>query len=319
MPGTYSPEREIPQGSVGGGILGALLGAAAGAIPYGLIRIWQLPDLGTTDLWEALGLIVGYCACVGYRGLKGRRSTVTGAVIIVLSAAAAFVCANLAAELYTLSVALSGRDALLAAIHKLIAPERRMGLAVGFVWGLVGVWSARSYLLWYTAPERAVRKYGEAVLQQTFSRQELPQAFTVRSRNRWMSLGGVLCALLFSALLAAAVTAFDPAEEGGWLLLCVCLCPLGTVGGIWSALRRWNCRLEVIGEYLRYVSAVGSAREFYVRDIYGLGRSALTGVYKFYDREGWFLGWFDPDLENGTLLVQYLRERGIGLGVQPKT
>ena len=81
-------------------------------------------------------------------------------------------------------------------------------------------------------------------------------------------------------------------------------------------MRRWNYRLEVEGEYLRYVNPLSRVQEFYVCDIYGLGRSPLTGVYKFYDREGWLLGWFDPALENGALLVQYLRGHGIGLGVK---
>ena len=94
---------------------------------------------------------------------------------------------------------------------------------------------------------------------------------------------------------------------------CACLCPFGVVGGIWSALRRWNCRWEINGEYLLYVDALNRKRDFYVRDIRGLSRNALTGVYQLYDEEGWLLGWFDPVLENSAFLIQYLRERGVGL------
>lgn len=319
MAGTCSAEQPLPQGSVFAGILGAFLGAGIGAIPYGLFQLWRLPGFESTELWEALGLVSGYCACLGYRGLKGRRSTVAGIGIILISVAFSLACTSLLAELYAAGAACCDADSVLAAMRNLIAPGRRMGFATGLLWGMLGVWSARSYLLWYTAPARAVQKYGEAVLQSPPSWQKLPQAFLIRSKHRWMSLGGILCALLFGALLAVSLTAFDPVKERGWLLLCGCLCPLGIAGGIWSALRRWNCRLEVEGEYLRYISTVGRAREFYVRDIYGLGRSPLTGVYKFYDREGWILGWFDPSLENSTLLIQYLRERGIGLGVETKT
>lgn len=313
----YSPEKEIGQGSVLLGVFGALLGAAAGAVPYALILAHQRPALDSTSVWEGLGLTVGYCACLGYRGLKGRRSTIVAYTVVTLSIIVAIAVAHLAAEMYANREAACGVQLALAAGY-LLLPERLKSMAFGLCLGLIGAWSGRSYLLWYTDPARAVRTFGEKVLAAPAVRQELPRKFTVRNGRQRKRMGGALCALLFAGFLAAAFAAFDPVEERSWLLFCICIFAPGTVGGIYSVLNCRNYRLEVDGEYLRYVNALGRARDFYTGDIYGLGRSPLTGAYKLFDKEGWLLGWFDPVLENGMLLVQYLRDRGIGLGARTK-
>lgn len=313
MSGAYSPELSNPKGSIPGGVLGAFLGAIVGAVPYEAALILQGTDFIGTELWEVTGLVAGYCACLGYRGLRGRRSTSMAYVSVMAAAALVLIGANLAAELYAAGMPAGGMDAVLNAVRRMLGPERRVGLAVGVFWGLLGVWSARQYLLWYTNPALAAEKYGEAVFREPVFRGTVPERFAVRSKHRWMSVFGLLCAVLFGVLLAVAVLAFDPVTERNWLILCVCLCPLGVIGGVWSALRRWNCRIEVERECLLYVDALGRKRDFYVREIRGMSRSALTGVYQLYDGEGWPLGWFDPVLENGTFLIQYLRERGIGL------
>lgn len=313
MSGAYIPELSAPRGSIPCGVLGALLGAIVGAVPYEAVLIIQGPDFVGTELWEVTGLIAGYCACLGYRGLHGRRSTSVAYMSVMAVAVLVLVMANLAAELYAVGMPMGDTDAVLSAVRRMLGPERRVGLAVGVLWGLLGVWSARQYLLWYTNPALAAGKYGEAVFREPVFRGTVPERFVVRSRHRWVGLFGLLGAVLFGALLAAAVLAFDPITDRNWLILCVCLCPLGVIGGVWSALRRWNCRIEVDREYLLYVDALGRKRDYYVREIRGMSRSALTGVYQLYDGEGWLLGWFDPVLENSAFLIQYLRERGIGL------
>ena len=312
MLGSFTPELPLSDGSAAGGLLGALLGAAAGAIPYGVAMVLQKSDFSSTDLWQVLGLVVGYCACIGYRGLRGRRSTSVGYVTVLAAAVFVLLGTNLAVELYAAGLPVEHVDAVGEAVCRMVQEERRTGLAIGVLCGLLGVWSARQYLLWYTDPVLALGKYGEAVFQEPVFAETLPETFVVRSKHRWMSLLEFLCGVLFGALLVVAVLEFDPDTERNWLILCVCLCPFGVAGGLWSALRRWNCRLEIEREYLLYVDAFGRKRDFYVRDIRGLGRNVLTGVYQLYDGEGWLLGWFDPGMENGTFLIQYLRKRGIG-------
>lgn len=314
----YSPEKEIGQGSVLGGISGALFGAMVGAVPYALILAHQRPALDSTSVWEGLGLVGGYCASLGYRGLKGRRSTRMAYAAVALCVIVAIAVAHLAVEMYAIRESACGVHPALAAGRCLLLPERLKNTALGLLLGLVGAWSARPYLLWYTDPAHAVRKFGEKVLTAPAVRLELPRKFIVRNRRKKERIGGALCTLLFVGFLAVSLAAFDPVEEQNWLLFCVCTSTIGALGGIYVVLCCRNCRMEVDGEYLRYVNAVGRARDFYTGDVYGLGRSPLTGTYKLFDREGWLLGWFDPALENGTLLVQYLRDHGIGWGAGMK-
>lgn len=142
MSGAYSPELSNPKGSIPGGVLGALLGAIVGAVPYEAALMIQGQEFTGTELWEVTGLVAGYCACLGYRGLRGRRSTSVAYVSVMAAAALVLIGANLAAELYAAGMPTDGMDAVLSAVRRMLGPERRAGLAAGVLWGLLGVWSA---------------------------------------------------------------------------------------------------------------------------------------------------------------------------------
>lgn len=308
--GPYDPERPLPRGSLFRGCLGALLGALAGAIPYGFALMVDSAYAADTDLWEAVGFFAGYCACVGYQGFRGRRSTAAAYGIVITAVLVTLAGANLAAEVYTLGA--WGAPQIMAALGRVLGPEKRKGFAVGLFFAFLGVWSVRRYLLWYTDIETAIRKYGEELLNAPAAQGPLPRRFTVRNSNRREGIVAGLCAAFFAALLVVSVVAFDPVEDRNWLVFSLCFYPLLIAAGIYALLRQRNYRLEVEGEYLCYTNAFGIRRDFYAGDIYGLGRSPYAGHYQLFDREGWRLGWFDPEMENGALLVRYLRRRGIG-------
>lgn len=143
--------------------------------PYTLILAHQRPALDSTSVWEGLGLTVGYCACLGYRGLKGRRSTIVAYTVVTLSIIVAIAVAHLAAEMYANREAACGVQLTLAAGHLLLL-ERLKSMAFGLCLGLIGAWSGRSYLLWYTDPARAVRTFGEKVLAAPPSGRSCPES-----------------------------------------------------------------------------------------------------------------------------------------------
>lgn len=313
----YSPEKEIGQGSVLLGVFGALLGAAAGAVPlyvdFGASKTsaGQYKRLGGIRAYGWLLRVPGLSGTEGPpfhdRGVYGRD-----AVYYSGNSRCSFGSGNVCKQ----------RSCLRRSAHFGCRPPAVAGAIekYGF-WPVPGtdwrlVWAVLSALVYRSGA------CGPNIWRESFGspavRQELPRKFTVRNGRQRKRMGGALCALLFAGFLAAAFAAFDPVEERSWLLFCICIFAPGTVGGIYSVLNCRNYRLEVDGEYLRYVNALGRARDFYTGDIYGLGRSPLTGAYKLFDKEGWLLGWFDPVLENGMLLVQYLRDRGIGLGARTK-
>ena len=311
----YNPEQELPQGSVLFGFAGAFFGAAIGVIPYGAALLFYDPSMDNREVWESLGLIVGYCACLGYRGMRGRRSTATAYVVVALCALLTMTAANAVTELHTLISA--GARLNIETLRSLLKAQWWTGTAVGAAFGMLGIWSARPFLLWYTDIDAAVRKYGEPAFKAPVRHQMLPQTFTVQnSRRRDVAAGA--CSVLFGALLVISVFAFDPVEERGWLAVSFLVYPPCIAGSVYTLLCRQNYRLEAEGEYLCYTNAFGIQRDFYAGDIYGWGRSPLTGNYKLYDREGWLLGWFGPEMENSTLLIQYLREHGIGSGAEMK-
>ena len=311
----YNPEQELPQGSVLFGFAGAFFGAAIGVIPYGAALLFYDPSMDNREVWESLGLIVGYCACLGYRGMRGRRSTATAYVVVALCALLTMTAANAVTELHTLISA--GARLNIETLRSLLKAQWWTGTAVGAAFGMLGIWSARPFLLWYTDIDAAVRKYGEQVFKASAQHQMLPQTFTVQNSRR-KDVTAVVCSILFGALLVISAFAFDPVEERNWLTISFLIYPPCIVGSVYTLLCRRNYRLEAEGEYLCYTNAFGIQRDFYAGDIYGWGRSPLTGNYKLYDREGWLLGWFGPEMENSTLLIQYLREHGIGSGAEMK-
>lgn len=314
--GPCNPEQELPRGSLVLGCLGALFGALVGAVPYGVALAVDSSYAADTDLWETMGFLTGYCACVGYQGFRGRRSAAAAYGIVILASLLALAGANLIAELY----ARGAWDAaqLAAALRELLGSEKQKDFAVGLFFALLGVWSVRRYLLWYTDIETAIRKYGGEILNAPTAGQPVPRRFTVRNNNRREGILAGSCAVFFAALLVVSVVAFDPVEDRNWLVFSLCFYPVLTAGGIYALLRQRNYRLEVEGEYLRCTNAFGIRRDFYAGDIHGLGRSPYAGHYQLFDREGWLLGWFDPEMENGALLVRYLRHHGVGLGAKTK-
>lgn len=319
--GYRGPEEPLSQGSVLSGILGAALGALLGALPLFFLTLYLSPAVREADAWNGFGLLSGYCACLGYRGFRGRRSTAVAWSVVGTFSTLAVVGSILIADAYSCceQTAVFRLQSALALLSSWMWLRARLpALGIGLTAALAGILGAARYILWYTDPRKALRKYGGKVFETPKTRLTVPPKFIVRGESRFEGVLGALGAVIFGVLLVLSWAAFDAPGDRGWLLGTSVGCSLAVIASLYTILRRRNCRVEVDGECLRYVDALGRETDFYVGDIQGLGRSVLTGNYQFCDGEGRTLGWFSPELKNGKMLVQYLRERRIGTADQER-
>lgn len=333
---SWGPQvEEASKGSAVLGIVGALLGAVIGAVP------WFLASAFTSFFIGYLGFLIGWAAAFGYGKLHGRRSYPFAMVTVVVCSVAALVLADFASNMFVLctdadwkrtasyygiSVAKLAFDSITDSenLH-IILPNLMIGLLIG----LLGVASCRQYVRNYAESGEVGRRPApgpnmDMAMAMAAARENanrwaapastglgLPRQFAVRAPKASMAVGVIAAVfavlLLFFALLMAAsgVEAVPMILVLGLVLL---------VEAVFLILQGKNRRLEVDGDQLCAYTTFGKATPFHVSDIGSVSMpSLMTGASKLYSKSGEVLFKYNNKARNLPLLMQYLAEHNISL------
>ena len=326
---SYACEWEdTPQGSKVTGILGALLGAMIGAIP------WFVASTFTSYFIGWLGFLTGVAACYGYQMFRGRRSTWFAMAVIVISSLLVLFASEIVSWMYVLcadpdwqkDAALIGIPVARLAWESIRMPDNwhimAPNMLVGMTIGLLGIVSARKRVLAYTDPDRAGCTAYTTAAAQTAQANEaagfaVPQCFTVEERKGVKAtlriIGAVFLlislVLLIGSVIESAAGGLDGESAaviaGSFLVLLgagICLPLLA---------RR---EMEVEGSVIRYRPAFGRTRTFQISEVAGM-RSRFNDR-QLIGRNGAVLARFEDNQKNSAILLQYLSEHGIGLLVE---
>lgn len=318
------PEVSEDQGSVPLGILGALLGALTGAVPWFFVSTFTSFYVG----W--LGFLVGWAAAFGYQKLKGRKSFGLAMVTVVICSLLALIVAEYGSWMYVLctdpdwqaDAAWYGIPVVRLAFESLLMPENfeviLPGLAIGLLIGGLGIFSAGKYVRQYTDPEMAaeITRRMQAVqaarsplsgLQSTGL--ELPRQFTVSFGTGRKALLIVLAVVefLLIALLLMIGGLLGPWGDTETLSLILILCL--AVGAVMVfAFIQMRRRIDVDGDYL-----LVKGQTFGAWDVANVSMSTFNGAIKLYDHDGRKLAQFNNNMKNAPLMMQWLREHNIPL------
>ena len=328
-PRTPDPQGPAPRGfedpedpgSVPMGILGALLGALAGAVPWFLVSAFTSFYVG----W--LGFLVGWAAAFGYQKLKGRKSFGLAMVTVVICSLLALIVAEYGKWMYVLctdpgwqaDAAWLGIPVALLAFESLMLPENfeviLPNLAIGLLIGGLGILSAGRYVRQYTDPEMAAEtdrqmQAARSSLNPASNFQstglELPRQFTVSfgsGRKAILIVLAVVEFLLIALLLLIGSYLGDTESLGIMLVLCL------TVGAVMVfAVFQMRKRIDVDGDRL-----LVKGREFWARDIANVSMSQFNGAVKLYGHDGRVLCQFGSAMKNAPLMMQWLKEHNIPL------
>ncbi len=321
---------ETPKGSAALGIVGALLGAVVGAVP------WFLASTFTNFFIGYLGFLIGWAAAFGYGKLHGRRSYPLAMTAVVVCSIAALVLADFASNMFVLctdeewqlAAGYYGVPVAELAFFSIIDSENLHlilpNLIIGLLIGLLGVASCRQYVRQYTqsgqvanrpnAPiDPAVAGAARGWAQPASTGLELPRQFTVRAPRRTL-VTGVVMAVLFGVLLVVSVMVGIMEEMGGTGILLALVWVWLLAISVVLILQGKNWRLEVDGDRLCAYTAFNRAAEFRASDIANVALpSALGGQARLFGRDGKVLFKFTQVMQNQPLLMQYLAEHNIPL------
>ena len=321
MPGPEGPGEVSDQGSIPLGVIGALLGALVGAVPWFLVSTF-------TDFYVGwLGFLVGWTAAFGYQKLKGRRSFGLAMVTVVICSLLALVAAEYGSWMFVLctdpewqaDAAWYGIPVAQLAFESLIMPENfeviLPGLAMGLVIGGLGIFSAGKYVRQYTDPgmaaemEQRMAAVRNPVANFQSTGLELPRQFTVSFGSGRKALLVVLAVVefLLIALLLMIGGLLGPWKdtETFGLMLFLCL----TVGVVMVfAFVQARKHIDVDGDYL-----LVKGQTFGAGDIANVSMSQLNGAIKLYGRDNKVLAQFNNNMKNAPLMIQWLREHNIPL------
>lgn len=322
------PEEPEEKGSAVLGILGALLGAIVGTIPWFLASTFADFFIG----W--LGFLTAVASAWGYRKLHGRRSLTFATVTVILCSMLTLFGAEIASWMYVLctdpewqaDAAYFGVSVARLAWESILMPENwgviLPSLGVGMLIGLLGVLSVRPSVKQYVTGQGAAAipaqpGWGSA-LQAEIPAAEgpLPTAVTVRDK-KWvrvlLRVIGIVDLVFFAGLelLMVIGTLAEPESGDGGTLAAVnvvfLLCAALGVFLVCNARRK----LVVEGSTLSYLPTFGAARTFSFSDVAGMKISA--NGRRLLGRDGKVLARFEDNQEGSTVLLQILRSRGIGL------
>ncbi len=324
-PRPEAPEK--PEGSAALGILGALLGAIVGTIPWFLASTFADFFIG----W--LGFLTAVASAWGYRKLHGRKSVTFATVTVILCSMLTLFGAEIASWMYVLctdpewqaDAAYFGVSVAQLAWESILMPENwgviLPSLGVGMLIGLLGVLSVRPSVKQYVTGQAAIPAqpgWGSAVRAEIPAADgPLPAAVTVRDK-KWvrvlLRVIGILDLVFFAGLELLMVLGTLLGEQGSAdgetlaaatvvFLLCAAL----GVFLLCTARRK----LVVEGSTLSYLPTFGAARTFTFSDVAGMKISA--NGRRLLGRDGKVLARFEDNQEGSSELLQILRSRDIGL------
>ena len=333
-PAPRGPEVPENNGNVPLGILGALLGALVGAIPWFLVSTFTNFYVG----W--LGFLVGWAAAFGYQKLKGRKLFGFAMAVVVISSLLALLaaefgtvmyalCTNsdvqLLADWYGISVVSMAFDILSQRLPDIIG-DILPNLVLGLIIGGLGILSAGKYVRQYTDPEMAaeIAQRLQAQLAQRgqmihnplnplsgfqSTGLELPRQFTVGMGKGRKTAIAVLAAIVFVLvilmLLISSVLALDgDAESLAVVLVLAVVLGVAMVFAVLAVKKR----IDVDGDYL-----IVKGQSFGAWDIANVSMSQLNGAIKLYGHDGRVLAKFNNAMNNAPLMMQWLREHNIPL------
>ena len=324
-----SPELPEEKGSAALGILGALLGAIVGTIPWFLASTFADFFIG----W--LGFLTAVASAWGYRKLHGRRSLRFATVTVILCSMLTLFGAEIASWMYVLctdpewqaDAAYYGVSVARLAWESILMPENwgviLPNLGMGMLIGLLGVLSVRPSVKQYVTGQSASTipaqpGWGSAVRAEIPAAEgPLPAAFVVRDK-KWVRVllraVGIIDLVLFAGfeifmtigVLAGEGESDDAAVFLGVTAVFLLFLFLGVF-----LIRYARRRLVVEGQQLSYLPTFGRARIFTFGDIAGM-RISPDGR-RLLGRDGKTLARFEDNQENGIQLLRLLRSRGIGL------
>ena len=323
-PAPRAPEAPEDEGSVPMGILGALLGALAGAFPWFLVSTFTHFYVG----W--LGFLAGWAAAFGYQKLRGRRSFGLAMAAVVVCSLLALVAAEYGSYMYMLctdpewqaDAAWLGVPVARLAFESLLLPENFKvilpNLAIGLLIGGLGILSAGKYVRQYTDPEMAAeidRRIRDARAARSplagfqSTGLELPRQFTVGMGKGRKTAVTVLAVVVFVLVAAMLVLGGALAMDGDTqsltvtLVLAVVLCAV-MVFSVLSVKKH----IDVDGDYL-----LVKGQSLGAWDIANVSMSTFNGAIKLYGRDGRVLAQFNNNMKNAPLMIQWLKEHNIPL------
>ena len=315
------PENSEDKGSVLLGVVGALLGALVGAVPWFLVSTFTSFYVG----W--LGFLAGWAAAFGYQKLRGRRSFGLAMATVVVCSLLALVVAEYGSWMLRLctdpewqaDADYLGVPVARLAFESLLLPENFKvilpGLAIGLLIGGLGILSAGKYVRQYTDPGMAaeIAQRVQMIRNPLSSFQStglaLPRQFTVgmgKGRKTAVTVLAVVVFVLVGALLVlAGALAMDGDTEtlAVGLVLAVVLC-----AAMVFALVKMKQHIDVDGDYL-----IVKGQAFGAWDIANVSMSQLNGAVKLYGRDGSVLAKFNGTMDNAPLMMQWLKEHNIPL------
>lgn len=324
-----SPELPEEKGSAALGILGALLGAIVGTIPWFLASTFADFFIG----W--LGFLTAVASAWGYRKLHGRKSVTFATVTVILCSMLTLFGAEIASWMYVLctdpewqaDAAYYGVSVARMAWESILMPENwgviLPNLGVGMLIGLLGVLSVRPSVKQYATGESAAAipaqpGWGSAVRAEIPAADGPPPAAVTVRDKKWvrvlLRVIGILDLVFFAGLELLMVLGTLLGEQGSAdgetlaaatvvFLLCAAL----GVFLICTARRK----LVVEGSTLSYLPTFGAARTFSLSDVAGMKISA--NGRRLLSRDGKVLARFEDNQEGSAELLQLLRSRDIGL------
>ena len=325
---------EESKGSAVLGIIGALLGAVVGAVP------WFLASTFTHFFIGYLGFLIGWASAFGYGKLHGRRSYRFAMVTVVICSILALVLADFASNMVALCTDADWQETayyygvpvyVLAAIL-ITAPENLHlilpNLLIGLLIGILGVVSCRVYVRNYTESGELGRRPAAPIMntsseiamanarananrwaQPASTGLELPRQFAVRTPKMFTVCGIAFVAFSVLFLLFALMLA----TMGDAVILFVLVAVI-MIESLWMLLQGLNKRLEVDGGELCAYSALGKGTPFRADDIAGVTMpSVMTGACRLYGKNGKVLFKYNNKYRNLPLLMQYLSEHNVPL------
>ena len=299
-----SPELPEEKGSAALGILGALLGAIVGTIPWFLASTFADFFIG----W--LGFLTAVASAWGYRKLHGRKSVTFATVTVILCSMLTLFGAEIASWMYVLCT----------------DPEWQADAAYYGVSVARMAWESilmRPSVKQYATGESAAAipaqpGWGSAVRAEIPAADgPLPAAVTVRDK-KWvrvlLRVIGIADLALFAGLellMVLGTLLGEPGSADGETLAAATvvflLCAALGVFLICTARRK----LVVEGSTLSYLPTFGAARTFSLSDVAGMKISA--NGRRLLNRDGKVLARFEDNQEGSAELLQLLRSRDIGL------
>jgi len=312
-------EDEAPAGGYVSGLIGALLGAAVGTVPWFAAATFANLYVG----W--LGFLIGWAALYGYKLLRGTKRTVYAGVVIYVCSLAAIGLAYFFSNLYSLfrdtefAAAVDGAGlSRVRATWLILTDSQNTGivlkdLGISYVIGILGLLSLRKKIVAYTDPEKAAASLPGAAIPASgaadpASALPLPASFTVSEKKSSLVFGIVylvfFCALMIASLFAAA------AGNDTELYIVALVFAAFAAPGVYMVLKAKRRSITVSGSSVTCTGASGKTTAFSASEIGFVRHPNLSGI-RIYGVDGRKLASAEIGMLNYPLLVQYLAQRGI--------